>query len=110
MSETLTPEEQMAFPFLKAAIRIDSAKQNPTDKDLLAQVMDDNVALWLYLKNLLASSGEDINEDTRKFLVQASEFMIKAAQILLSQVDEDLMDRLVSLNLNMSELLLKKKA
>lgn len=109
MSDTLTPEEQMAFPFLEAAIRIDAAKQNPNDRDLLTQVMDDNVALWLYLKNLLVHSGDGINEETKGFLFQASEFMIKAAQILLTHVDDDLMDRLVSLNLNMSELLLQKK-
>ena len=45
MSDDFTPQEQVAYPFLEAAVRIDTAKQNPTDKELLARVLDDNVAL-----------------------------------------------------------------
>ncbi len=107
MSEEFTPQEQVAYPFLEAAVRIDTAKQNPTDKALLSRVLDDNVALWLFFKNLLLNSDEEIAADTKSFLVQASEFMIKAAQLLQTEVDDELMGRLVSLNLNMSELLLQ---
>ena len=107
MSEEMTPQEQVAYPFLEAAVRIDTAKQNPTDKDLLMRVLDDNVALWLFFKNLLLNSNDEIAEDTKSFLIQASEFMIKAAQLLLREVDDELMGRLVALNLNMSELLLQ---
>lgn len=107
MSDELSAHEQVAFPFLEAAVRIDTAKQNPGDKDLLARVLDDNVALWLYFKNLLLNADGEIAPDTKGFLIQASEFMIKAAQMLLREVDDELMGRLVALNLNMSELLLQ---
>ncbi|MEI6559548.1 MAG: hypothetical protein WCO00_14180 [Rhodospirillaceae bacterium] len=107
MSDDLSPQEQVAYPFLEAAVRIDTAKQNPSDKELLGRVLDDNVALWLFFKNLLLNSSEDIAADTKNFLIQASEFMIKAAQLLLQEVDDELMSRLVALNLNMSELLLQ---
>ncbi len=107
MSENLSPQEQVAFPFLEAAVRIDSAKQNLDDRELLARVLDDNVALWLYFKNLLLSAEEDIAAETKTFLVQASEFMVKAAQLLQHETDEELISRLVTINLNMSELLLQ---
>jgi len=107
MSDELSPQEQVAFPFLEAAVRIDTAKQNPGDRDLLARVLDDNVALWLYFKNLLLNAEEEIAPDTKGFLIQASEFMIKAAQLLIREIDDELMGRLVALNLNMSELLLQ---
>ncbi len=107
MSEEFTPQEQVAYPFLEAAVRIDTSKQNPEDKQLLEQVLDDNVALWLFFKNLLLNSRDDISNDTKDFLVQASEFMIKAAQLLRREFDDELMSRLVALNLNMSELLLQ---
>ncbi len=107
MSEEFTPQEQVAYPFLEAAVRIDTAKQNPDDKQLLEQVLDDNVALWLFFKNLLLNSRDEISVDTTDFLVQASEFMIKAAQLLRREFDDELMSRLVALNLNMSELLLQ---
>ncbi len=29
MSEEFTPQEQVAYPFLEAAVRIDTSKQNP---------------------------------------------------------------------------------
>ena len=106
-SEQFSPQEQVAYPFLEAAVRIDTAKQNPGDRALLAQVLDDNVALWLFFKNLLINSENDIADDTKKFLMQASEFMIKAASLLLREADDELMGRLVALNLNMSELLLQ---
>jgi len=107
MSDSLSPQEQVAFPFLEAAVRIDSAKQNLNDKELLARVLDDNVALWLYFKNLLLNTEEEIASETRSFLVQASEFMVKAAQVLQNETDEELISRLVAINLNMSELLLQ---
>ena len=107
MSDSLSPQEQVAFPFLEAAVRIDTAKQNLSDKDLLVQVLDDNVALWLYFKNLLLGTEQEIAEETKNFLIQASEFMVKSAQLLQREVDEDLISRLVTINLNMSELLLQ---
>ncbi len=107
MSDSLSPQEQVAFPFLEAAVRIDTAKQNLSDKDLLIQVLDDNVALWLYFKNLLLGTDQEIAEETKNFLIQASEFMVKSAQLLQREVDEDLISRLVTINLNMSELLLQ---
>ena len=107
MSENLSPQEKVAFPFLEAAVRIDSAKQNIGDKALLLQVLDDNVALWLYFKNLLINTQEEIAPETKTFLIQASEFMVKAAQILQRESDDELMARLVAINLNMSELFLQ---
>ncbi|MEI8395467.1 MAG: hypothetical protein WCF85_12070 [Rhodospirillaceae bacterium] len=107
MSEDLSPQEQIAFPFLEAAVRIDTAKQHPNDKELLARVLDDNVALWLYFKNVLLNAEGEVASETKGFLVQASEFMIKAAQLLLRETDDALMGRLVAMNLNMSELLLQ---
>ncbi len=107
MSDSLSPQEQVAFPFLEAAVRIDSAKQNLDDKDLLLRVLDDNVALWLYFKNLLTNTEEEIAPETKAFLIQASEFMVRAAQLLQRETDEELISRLVAINLNMSELLLQ---
>ena len=107
MSESLSPQEEAAFPFLEAAVRIDAAKQDLSDKALLAQVLDDNVALWLYFKNLLLNTPEEVATDTKTFLIQASEFMVKAAQLLQRECDEELIGRLVAINLNMSELLLQ---
>lgn len=108
MTEQLSPQEELAFPFLEAAIGIDTAKQQPDDAELLGKVLDNNVALWLYFKNLLTASEAGLPMETQVFLIQASEFMIKAAQLLLTHVDEELMNRLITLNLNMSELLLQK--
>jgi hypothetical protein len=107
MSEELSPQEQGAFPFLEAAVRIDTAKQHPNDRELLAQVLDDNVALWLYFKNLVIHTDQGVAEETKSFLIQASEFMVRAAHLLQREIDDELLGRLVALNLNMSELLLK---
>ncbi len=107
MSKELTTRELAAYPFLEAAVRIDTAKQNPDNKEMLALVLDDNVALWVYFKHLLLNSTEGVTEETRDHFIEISEFMIKAARRLLHEIDMELMDWLVTINLNTSERMLQ---
>ncbi len=107
MSNELTTRELAAFPFLEAAVRIDTAKQNPDNKELLILVLDDNVALWMYFKHLLLNSPDGLSEEARAHFIDISEFMIKAARRLFQEIDLELLDWLVTLNLNMSERMLQ---
>lgn len=108
-STDLNPVEQLAFPFIKSAIQIDAAKQDPSNREALVSVLENNVALWMFMKNYLTENFRDVPEDTRKFLVQMSEFMVKAALFLQENPNENLMDRLVTINLNMSERILENQ-
>ncbi|HYE00162.1 MAG TPA: flagellar biosynthesis regulator FlaF [Alphaproteobacteria bacterium] len=105
----LTPLEQLAFPFIQAAVRIDSAKQNPADREALVAVLDSTVAMWMFYKNYLGQNFSAVPEETKQMLVQLTDFTTKAAVFLRDNPDEGLLDRLIQLNLNMSEQILRTK-
>jgi hypothetical protein len=106
MSDDLSPREQLAYPFLEIAIRIDSALQNLSDSELLANVIADNVALWLYFKEVQLPAIEEVSAGTVALVAQVNDFLIQAADELRQKVDLELLERLVAINLNMSEILL----
>ncbi|MBI1207952.1 MAG: hypothetical protein GC191_11775 [Azospirillum sp.] len=103
----LTPIEQVAFPFLEAAVCIDAAKQHPENRDALIAMLDRNVSLWMFLRSYVEMNHDVLSEDIRKFLVQISDFMMKSAIVLQDQPDDDLVQKIIEMNLNMSEIILK---
>ncbi len=105
----LTPIEKLAYPFLEHAVRIDTAKQNPQDRDALVEVLESNVQLWMFYRNLIGNHFGEITPETSEWLVKVSDFMTKAAIVLQKQADEELIDKITVLNLNMSEKLLTMK-
>jgi len=104
---SLSPAEQIAFPFLESAVLIDNAKQDPHNRSALLAVLDRNVSLWLYLRSQVEHNPESLPPDLGPFLVQISEFLIKSLVVLEDQADEELLQKIIQLNLNMSELILK---
>ena len=107
MSDSYSTQEQFALPFLYSAVRIDQACQNGFSLCQLDPVLDRNVALWLYFKNLMQHTEPEIAVEFMPFLVRASKFMVSAATLLRLEADEELLSHVVSINLNMSELLLR---
>ncbi len=105
----LTPIEKLAYPFLDHAVRIDTAKQNPADRDALVEVLESNVQLWMFYRNLIGNHFAEVTPETSEWLVKVSDFMTKAAIVLQKQPDEELLDKITVLNLNMSEKLLTMK-
>ena len=105
-SVDLSPHQELAFPFLQTAVRIDQARQNPDDRDALMAVLESNALLWTHIKNYFAQNFNEIPHEYHDFLVRMSDFMMKSAIVLNRSMDLDLMDKLVSLNLNMCEQIL----
>ncbi|MEI7610904.1 MAG: hypothetical protein WCJ64_26265 [Rhodospirillaceae bacterium] len=110
MSTELSLNEQMAYPFLEMAVRVDTAIQNRGDNANLASIMSDNVVLWIFFKNLINNSTQNASEGVASHISEISEFMTKASKFITYEADTELMGRLVALNLNMSEMLLKSSA
>jgi hypothetical protein len=107
MHDSYTTQEQAALPFLFAALQIDQAIQHETASDYINAALDHNVALWLYFKNLMQHTDPGVAAEFMPFLVRASKFMVSAATLLRLEADKELLSHVVSINLNMSELLLR---
>ena len=105
-SVDLSPHQELAFPFLQAAVRIDHARQHPNDRDALMAVLEGNALLWTHIKNYFSQNFDEIPDEYHDFLIRMSDFMMKSAIVLNRSMDLDLMDKLVALNLNMCEQIL----
>ncbi len=102
----LSPHQELAFPFLQTAVRIDQARQNPDDREALMAVLESNALLWTHIKNSFSQNFDEIPQEYHEFLMRMSDFMMKSAVVLNRSLDLDLMDKLVALNLNMCEQIL----
>ncbi len=105
-SVDLSPHQELAFPFLQTAVRIDQARQNPDDREALMAVLEGNALLWTHIKNSFSQNFDEIPQEYHEFLMRMSDFMMKSAIVLNRSLDLDLMDKLVALNLNMCEQIL----
>ena len=104
MSDDLSANEKKAFPFLESAIRLDQAKQTPDDLNKLRDALDQNVAMWLLLKNHYLNTGLDVPMEMITHIIQFSNFTVKAAITIQRHYDDSLMDHLINMNLNMCEI------
>ena len=107
MTDDLNPTEQLAFPFLRMAVGLDAALQNPEDRETLEQMVEDNAALWLYFKDEELPKIPDVPADTVDFVTRVCDFMVGVMDEIPRGLDDGLLGRLVQINLNMSEVVLQ---
>lgn len=103
-SAPLSPREEAAFPFLQQAILLDQAREALA---ILDKALDTNAALWLRLSEQAVLSGSALSAEAIDFINRTATFTAKVAKSLQGDIDNQLIDKLVSLNLNMSETILK---
>ncbi len=104
MPHELTENEEMAYPFLESAVRLDQALQDPSNDVNLCEALDNNVALWLLLKNHFMNTNLDVPQEMLTHVIQLSNFAIKAAISIQQSYDHRLLEHLINMNLNMSEI------
>ena len=102
----LSPLEELAFPFLQAAVRLDTVKQHLDQCDDMFWMIDSNAALWTYFKGHVSEHFENVPQETTELLDRISDFMTKASIVLRREPSEELVDRMIQLNLNFSEQIL----
>jgi hypothetical protein len=102
----LSPLEELAFPFLQAAVRLDTVKQNLDHCDEMLWMVDSNAALWTYFRGHVSEHFQNIPRETTELLDRISDFMTKASIVLRREPSEELVDRMIQLNLNFSEQIL----
>ncbi|MDD3445586.1 MAG: hypothetical protein PHS60_09260 [Zavarzinia sp.] len=101
-SEKLNQAEESAFPFLQNAVLLDQARQALATLD---KALGLNAEMWLRLSDDAAARG--LPAETIDFVNRTTTFAAKVAKALRSEVDDDLIQKLIALNLNMSERILE---
>ena len=107
MSEELSPVEELAYPFLELAVKIDAAIQTGADRETVARLAADNAALWLYFKDVQVPTISIVSLDALSLVAQVTDFLIRVAEQARQEINQELLGRVVSINLNMCEVLLK---
>ncbi len=103
--EKLTPVEESAFPFLQQAVVLDQARAALT---AVTEALAHNAELWLSLANEVTARGAELPLETIDFVNRTTTFAAKAATVFQRNIEEEVLDKLIALNLNMSEAILSK--
>ncbi|MCF4166598.1 hypothetical protein L2U69_13170 [Zavarzinia compransoris] len=101
-SEKLNQVEESAFPFLQSAVLLDQARMALATLDKALGV---NAEMWLRLSDEAAARGLPV--ETVDFVNRTTTFVAKVAAALRADVDDQLIQKLIDLNLNMSERILE---
>ncbi|MDD2766120.1 MAG: hypothetical protein PHE83_19330 [Opitutaceae bacterium] len=105
VNEELTPVEESAFPFLQQAVVLDQARAAMA---AVTEALARNAELWLGLANEVTVRGTQLPLETVDFVNRTTTFAAKAASMFQRSIEEDVLDKLIALNLNMSEAILSK--
>ena len=110
MSKELNLNETMAYPFMEMGIKVDEVIHEGYKNDQAHATMESNVALWMFFKHLMANSTKDTSFEINRHIEAVCCFMTRVAQYTAQEVNAELLGRVVTLNLNMSEIILKTSA
>jgi hypothetical protein len=103
--EKLNPVEETAFPFLQHAVQLDQARSAWA---VLDKALGKNAEMWLKLSDDSIAAHGQLPLETIEFIHKTSAFVAKVAAAVRTEMDDKLLDTLIKLNLNMSEMILSK--
>jgi len=101
-SEPLNPIEESAFPFLQQAVLLDQARSALATLDKALAL---NADLWLKLSGEVTARA--MPAETIDFINRMATFTAKTVAAFKGEVNDELLNKLIALNLNMSERILE---
>lgn len=100
--------DDLAKPFLDLAEGLEAARLNGVPEETWEALLETNVFLWKYMKVQLPKLADgDIPAETADLIQRITDFMNKASATLLARRDDDLIRKMVQLNLNMCDQILR---
>lgn len=102
--------DEMALPFLELAERFEGARLNGVSEDDWVALMDANAYIWTFFKNYLPKTFDNqVPEQTVATLESISQYMLRARNAMGTDVDMELAGKIVQLNLNMCDQILRTR-
>lgn len=101
---TLSPVEEIAYSFIDAANRLQSVREESAEAVLAAA--ERSAALWVHFQSKVAPTALDLTNEGADLIAKISHFMFRSAMALRNEASTDLVDRMIDMNLKMSEQIL----
>lgn len=100
--------DDLAKPFLDLAEGLEAARLNGVPEETWEALLETNVFLWKYMTVQLPKLTDgEIPPETAELITRITDFMNKASATLLAQRDDELIRKMVQLNLNMCDQILR---
>jgi len=100
--------DDLAKPFLDLAEGLEAARLNGVPEETWEALLETNVFMWKYMSaQLPRMSNQGLPPDTRDLLKRITDFMNRASASLVGQRDDELIRKMVQLNLNMCDQILR---
>jgi flagellar biosynthesis regulator FlaF len=107
-SEFMGIPEEEAFGLSRAAVMLDQARQDRTNRMAMTEALNHNLELWVAIKTLVSREENGVPSNVRENLVKLGNFI---ADTTFKSADGDLtdetIDTLININLQISEGLLE---
>lgn len=106
-SEQLSVPEEQAFALSRAAILLDQARQNPSDRTALGAALNENLEIWVAIKMIAEGPGSNLSAAVQQNLVRLSNFVADSTFRSAEDISEQTIETLININLQISEGLLE---
>lgn len=106
-SDELSIPEEQALALSRAAIMLDQARQNPSDRSILGAALNQNLETWVALRTIAQRPGTGLTEPVQHNLVRLSNFVADSTFKSAESISEKTLDTLININLQISEGLLE---
>jgi len=104
---TLTLSEIEAYGLTQAALMLDHARSDRTDKAPMAVALDQNLQLWVAIKTLVGEGSCPLPEGIKDNLSRLTGFVADTTFRHGVEIADDAIDTLININLRISEGLLQ---
>ena len=95
--------EEQAFALSRAAILLDQARQNFSDRNALAAALNENLETWVAIKTISEGPGSGFSETVQRNLTLLSNFVADVTFKSAEDISEQTIDTLINVNLQISE-------
>ncbi len=97
--------KEEAFSLLKCAVDLSSAREK-SDSSALAEALENNMKLWVYIKTIASSKENELPKETRSNLIKLADYV--SAKTLefgknINTPNDKLLDSMIMTNLQISE-------
>ena len=102
--------EDIALSFFALAEKLEAARIGEIDQRTYEAIMDANSYMWVFTANLVKYNYWDgTPEDTKLLLQKIADFMSRAGQAVIIKKDDNLLAKMVAMNVNMCNHILDQR-
>lgn len=106
-SDQLSLPEEQALALSRAAIMLDQARQDLSDKGALGVALNQNLETWVAIRTVVQKPSSGLSEAVQRNLVRLSNFVADSTFKSSDSISEKTIDTLININLQISEGLLE---